>query len=52
VSLPSLVAPRPVNGELEESRGQLSDEKRKSEKVAREKSGLDSKLKNLSQALF
>jgi hypothetical protein len=43
------VAPRPVNDELEELHGQLSDEKRKSEKVACEKSKLKSELKNLSQ---
>ena len=43
------VVPRPVNNELEELHGQLSDEKHKSEKVACEKSELESKLKNLSQ---
>jgi hypothetical protein len=51
-SLPSLVAPRPVTDELEELRGQLSVEKRKSEKITREKSELESELENLSQALF
>jgi hypothetical protein len=43
------VVPRPVNDELEELHGQLSDEKCKSEKVAHENSKLESKLKNLSQ---
>jgi len=43
------IVPRPVNDELEELHGQLSDEKRKSEKVAHEKSKLESELKNLSQ---
>ena len=67
-SLPSLVAspspppplpaapapvPQPVaNNELEELREQLSAEKRKSEKFAREKSELESEIENLSQALF
>ena len=66
-SLPSLVAspspppplptapaaPAPVvNNELEELREQLSAEKRKSEKIMREKSELESELENLSQALF
>jgi hypothetical protein len=67
-SLPSLVAspspppplpaaPAPVpqpaaNNELEELREQLSTEKRKSEKFAREKSELESEIENLSQALF
>jgi hypothetical protein len=43
------VAPRPVNDELEELHGQLSDEKCKLEKVVHEKSKLESELKNLSQ---
>jgi hypothetical protein len=62
-SLPSLVAspsPPPVqpappsvaNNELEELREQLLAEKGKSEKIAREKSELESELENLSQALF
>jgi len=52
-SLPSLVTP-PVaaNGELEELREQLLTEKRKSEKITREKSELESELESLSQALF
>jgi hypothetical protein len=61
--LPSLVAspspppplpplPAPANNELEELREQLSIEKRKSEKFAREKSELESEVENLSQALF
>ena len=63
-SLPSLVAspspppvqqppPPPVaNNELEELREQLLAEKCKSEKIAREKSELESELETLSQALF
>lgn len=62
-SLPSLVAspsPPPVpatppsvaNNELEGLREQLLAEKYKSEKIAREKSELESELENLSQALF
>jgi len=62
-SLPSLVAspsPPPVqsappsgtNNELEDVRGQLLAEKCKSEKIAREKSELESELETLSQALF
>ena len=52
-SLPSLVAPPPAaNGELEELRGQLLIEKRKSEKIADEKKELEGELENLSQALF
>lgn len=51
-SLPSLVAPRPANDELEELRTQLLDEKRNSEKITREKKELESELENLSQALF
>jgi hypothetical protein len=62
-SLPSLVAspsPPPVqpapesvaNNDLEELREQLLAEKYKSEKIAREKSELESELENLSQALF
>jgi hypothetical protein len=52
-SLPSLVAPlSTANGELEELRGQLLIEKRKSEKVMHEKKELESELENLSQALF
>ena len=51
-SLPSLVATRTANDELEELRGQLLDEKRKSEKFAREKGELEGELENLSQALF
>ncbi|KAH9993539.1 hypothetical protein BJV77DRAFT_997403 [Russula vinacea] len=66
-SLPSLVAspspppplpttpaalPQVANHELEELREQLSVEKRKSEKIMREKSELESELENLSQALF
>ena len=52
-SLPSLVAPSPtIASELEEVRGQLLAEKRKSEKVALEKKELESELENLSQALF
>jgi hypothetical protein len=51
-SLPSLVASRSANDELEELRGQLLEEKRKSEKMVREKTELESELENLSQALF
>ena len=51
-SLPSLVVPWPVNDELKELCRQLSDEKHKLEKIAHEKSELESKLKNLSQVLF
>jgi hypothetical protein len=52
-SLPSLVAPSPtIASELEELRGQLLDEKRKSEKIALEKKELESELESLSQALF
>lgn len=61
-SLPSLVAsspppvppaPPPVaNNELEELREQFLAEKCKSEKIAREKSELESELETLSQALF
>jgi hypothetical protein len=61
--LPSLVAspsPPPVqsappsvaNNELEELREQFLAEKSKSEKIAREKSELESELETLSQALF
>lgn len=51
-SLPSLVAPRSANDELEELHTQLLDEKRNSEKITREKKELESELENLSQALF
>ena len=52
-SLPSLVASSPtIASELEEVRGQLLAEKRKSEKVALEKKELESELESLSQALF
>ena len=51
-SLPSLVAPLPANDELEELRAQLLEEKSKSEKMACEKTELESELENLSQALF
>jgi hypothetical protein len=62
-SLPSLVAspspppappaPPPVaNNELGDLREQLLAEKRKAEKIAREKSELECELENLSQALF
>jgi hypothetical protein len=52
-SLPSLIAPPPVaNNELEEVREQLLVEKSKSEKLAREKTDLESELESLSQALF
>lgn len=62
-SLPSLVAspsppptqpapPSAANNELEELREQLLAEKSKSEKIAREKSELESELETLSQALF
>ena len=53
--LPAIPAPTPqpaANNELEELREQLSVEKRKSEKFAREKSELESEVENLSQALF
>ena len=43
------VAPRLVNDGLKELHRQLSDKKRKLEKVACEKSKLESELKNLSQ---
>jgi hypothetical protein len=51
-SLPSLVASRSASDELEELRVQLLEEKRKSEKMVREKTELESELENLSQALF
>jgi hypothetical protein len=52
-SLPSLIAPPPVaNNELEGVREQLLVEKSKSEKLAREKTDLESELESLSQALF
>ena len=52
-SLPSLVAPAAtLASELEELRGQVLDEKRKSEKIALEKKELESELESLSQALF
>ncbi|KAI9508614.1 hypothetical protein F5148DRAFT_1194747 [Russula earlei] len=52
-SLPSLVAPPLANnGELDALREQLLMEKRKSEKITREKSELESELESLSQALF
>jgi hypothetical protein len=52
-SLPSLVASSPtVASELEELRGQLLDEKRKSEKIVLEKKELETELESLSQALF
>jgi hypothetical protein len=51
-SLPSLVASRPANDEIEELRTQLLDEKRNSEKITREKKELEGELENLSQALF
>ena len=44
--------PRPVNDELEELCRQLSDKKRKSEKITHKRSELESELKNLSQAIF
>jgi hypothetical protein len=43
------IAPWPVNDELKELHGQLSDKKCKLEKVTCEKSKLKSKLKNLSK---
>ncbi|KAF8268171.1 hypothetical protein EI94DRAFT_1209389 [Lactarius quietus] len=52
-SLPSLVASSPtIASELEDLRGQLLVEKRKSEKVALEKKELECELESLSQALF
>jgi hypothetical protein len=51
-SLPSLVPLPAADGELEELRGQLLVEKRKSEKIAHEKKELEGELENLSQALF
>jgi hypothetical protein len=46
-------APPPVaNNELEELRERLLAEKCKSEKIAREKSELESEVETLSQALF
>jgi len=52
-SLPSLVGPSStMASELEDLRGQLSAEKRKSEKIAHEKKELESELESLSQALF
>lgn len=52
-SLPSLAASSPsIADELEDLRGQLLDEKRKSEKIAHEKKELESELESLSQALF
>ncbi|KAH9960530.1 hypothetical protein BJV74DRAFT_367126 [Russula compacta] len=50
--LPTAPAPPVVNNELEELREQLLVEKRKSEKITREKSQLEAELENLSQALF
>ncbi|KAF8467979.1 hypothetical protein DFH94DRAFT_289926 [Russula ochroleuca] len=49
---PTAAPPLVANNELEELREQLSVEKRKSEKFAREKIELESELENLSQALF
>ena len=53
-SLPSLVASTSptIASELEDLRGQLLSEKRKSEKIAHEKKELESELESLSQALF
>ncbi|KAI9455256.1 hypothetical protein BJY52DRAFT_657182 [Lactarius psammicola] len=52
-SLPSLVAPSStLASELEDLRGQLLAEKRKSEKITHEKKELESELESLSQALF
>jgi len=48
----SLIMPRPVNDKLKELCRQLSDKKRKLEKITCERSELESKLKNLSQAFF
>jgi hypothetical protein len=50
--LPAVPAPPAANNELEELRGQLLVEKRKSEKFAREKTELESEIETLSQALF
>src|SRR6266702_116010 len=52
-SLPSLVGPSStLASELEDLRGQLLVEKRKSEKISHEKKELESELESLSQALF